>query len=428
MPAGLRGEERHEQIARVGQPGAVVVDGHLDDPVMALPADPHAAAGLERRIGGVAHEVDEQLVELIAVARSAPGPGPRPPAPSSRRSSAATRRTHSPTCTGRSCGCGSRASRAYAPMKRASDSDRASITSSPRRRSCSQSGGRAGRSARLRRLPAIDLIGASELLISWPSTRTIRCHAERSSARSTRLRSESTSSRCGRPSWRKILPRSSHRPVPPGNAASIVRGRLAVETGREAQRVGAEPEQPLGRTGRGAARRPGSPAGGAGPPSNAKMATSISSITRRSSAVASSARRRCERRVSLSVLISSRARLRPSSARAPRRADRVVALAQRGEQVGDRLQRPEHPLAHERRPDEPGADHDERERDLGAERVRAGPEQPARDQHGGQPGEQRRDEDPRLVTGGPTPPVRGHDAAAGGRARSGSAPGPWPRG
>ena len=90
-------------------------------------------------------------------------------------------------------------------------------------------------------------------------------------------------------------------------------------------------------------------------PSKAKTATSISSITRRSSAVASSARSRCERSVSLSVLTSSSARPSPSSALRAAGADRVVALAQRGEQVGDRLQRPEHALPHERRPDEPGA-------------------------------------------------------------------------
>ena len=49
------------------------------------------------------------------------------------------------------------------------------------------------------RLPAIDLIGASELFISWPIPRTSRCHALRSSSRNVRLRSVSTSNSCGKP-------------------------------------------------------------------------------------------------------------------------------------------------------------------------------------------------------------------------------------
>src|SRR5215472_7064430 len=61
------------------------------------------------------------------------------------------------------------------------------------------------------RLPAIDLIGASELLSSWPRTRIRRCHAFRSSSRSARLTSERTTKVCGTPCWRNELLRSSQR-------------------------------------------------------------------------------------------------------------------------------------------------------------------------------------------------------------------------
>ena len=78
------------------------------------------------------------------------------------------------------------------------------------------------------RLPAIDLIGASELFISWPMTRIRRWKACRSSSRSGRLRSESTSSSCGRPPCRNWLRRTSHRPTPPGNAVLMTRGASPV--------------------------------------------------------------------------------------------------------------------------------------------------------------------------------------------------------
>ena len=61
----------------------------------------------------------------------------------------------------------------------------------------------------------MDRMGASELLISWPSTRTSRFQAWRSSSRSARRRSVSTTSSCGRPPRRNMLRRSSHCPCPP---------------------------------------------------------------------------------------------------------------------------------------------------------------------------------------------------------------------
>ena len=63
-------------------------------------------------------------------------------------------------------GGGSLARRAYALMKRLSDSDREAITPSPRCTSSRQSTGGGSLSMIAARLPAMDLIGASELFIS----------------------------------------------------------------------------------------------------------------------------------------------------------------------------------------------------------------------------------------------------------------------
>ena len=101
-------------------------------------------------------------------------------------------------------------------MKRLSDSARVAMMFNPLRASSRQSAGGGSRRINVSRLPAIDLIGASELFISWPITRTSRCQALRSSSRSVRLRSVRTSSSCGRPRSRKELRRTPHRPEPPG--------------------------------------------------------------------------------------------------------------------------------------------------------------------------------------------------------------------
>src|SRR5215467_14208488 len=55
--ARLRGEERDEEIRRVRQPRALVVDPQLELPVAGLPRDRHAAARFEGRVHGVVHEI-----------------------------------------------------------------------------------------------------------------------------------------------------------------------------------------------------------------------------------------------------------------------------------------------------------------------------------------------------------------------------------
>src|SRR6185312_6913592 len=63
----LGGEERHEQVGRVGQAQSVIAYPDVERAAVARPADGDAAVRLERRIGRVPHEVDEHLVQLIAV-------------------------------------------------------------------------------------------------------------------------------------------------------------------------------------------------------------------------------------------------------------------------------------------------------------------------------------------------------------------------
>src|SRR6266545_1714825 len=195
-------------------------------------------------------------------------------------------------------------------MKRERASERAAITARPRRMSSSRSAGRAFRASRLSRLPAIDLIGASELLSSWPRTRIRRCQACRSSSRRARLTLARTSRRWGSPPWRKVLPRASKRPVPPGRARSSTPGSPAAPAGSAAPSGSPRPSS--------SALRPSSCSAGRSSSrsparftrrrrrssSKANTATSISSMTLRRRAVASRAPRRCWRRVSASAFTS----------------------------------------------------------------------------------------------------------------------------
>ena len=96
----------------------------------------------------------------------------------------------------------------------------------PRRMSSRQSSGIGSFDAMLSRLPAIDLIGASELFSSCPSTRISRCQASRSCCRNGTLTSLNTTSVCGSPPCRNEPRRTCHWPVPPGKAMFRTRGAL----------------------------------------------------------------------------------------------------------------------------------------------------------------------------------------------------------
>ena len=81
-------------------------------------------------------------------------------------------------------------------------------------------------------------------------------------------------------------------------------------------------------------------------PSKANTATSISSITLRSSVVASSAPRRCARSVAPMAFTCSITSPKASSSASAARADGIVAFAHGFEQIGQRPQRRGDALAH----------------------------------------------------------------------------------
>ena len=160
-------------------------------------------------------------------------------------------------------------------------------------------------------------MGASELLISCPSTRMMRCHARRSSSRSALLRSDNTTSWCGWPFWRKVVRRNCHWPAPPGNIVSTVR---TASPPRHSSRPSSAPVRPSKRSlGCASSRSPARLSSrNRCVPSKVKIATSISSITVRRSDVASRVLSRCERSVAASMLTSSSARPSALLSRAPR--------------------------------------------------------------------------------------------------------------
>ena len=200
----------------------------------------------------------------------------------------------------------------------------------------------------------------------------------------------------GRPSCRKVVPRSSHRPPPPGKVASSVRGVSPSRHAAEPHGVRLETEQALHRL-------PEQPL--AAPVDQPEPALGVEGEHRHVDLLDDAAEQRGglegaqslrAQRIAQHVHLEQR-EPEPVAGAGAAGANREVALAQRGEQVGDGLERPKHALAHERRADEPGAHGQERERDPDPERVVADPEEPARDQHRRQSREQRGGEDPRLV-------------------------------
>src|SRR5262245_15468811 len=58
-------EKRHEQIRRIRQTRAFIVYIHRHVMPVSVPADTNGATRLQRRVDSVAHEIDQQLLELI---------------------------------------------------------------------------------------------------------------------------------------------------------------------------------------------------------------------------------------------------------------------------------------------------------------------------------------------------------------------------
>ncbi len=130
-PCGLVVKNGTNRFALLARSRPFVLHHERERPVLARPPNAHAAVRLERRVDGVAHEVDQQLIELVAV-----GVHRRPRTRRRRRPACASRAPPrdaptSPTSSGTLFGAGSRASRAYADMNRTSASDRPPITVKP---------------------------------------------------------------------------------------------------------------------------------------------------------------------------------------------------------------------------------------------------------------------------------------------------------
>jgi len=64
---GLGCEERYEDVRRIRQAGALIVDPQLEAAAFALPADGNGATGLQRSVCRVVYEIDQKLLELIGI-------------------------------------------------------------------------------------------------------------------------------------------------------------------------------------------------------------------------------------------------------------------------------------------------------------------------------------------------------------------------
>src|SRR5436305_3739484 len=236
-------------------------------------------------------------------------------------------------------------------MKRISASARLPITSRPRSMSSCQSAGGGSRVSRLARVEAMEWMGASELLSSWPSTRMRRFQAWRSSSRRVRERSEITSRRCGRPPSRKLLRRTSQRPGP----LAKVRERMGgISPSRRSASPSSASEWPRSRSPRSLSRRSPARLTSRSLPesSKANTATSTSSTTRWSRAAASTAPSRCSRSTSPMALTSLTTCDRASVSRGgrarrekspSRRAERRLARVWSGRTTRSRSLRASHP-------------------------------------------------------------------------------------
>ena len=236
-----------------------------------------------------------------------------------------------------------------------------------------QSAGGGSRSTIVARLPAIDLIGASELFISWPMTRISRCHACRSSSRSGWLRSESTSSSCGRPPWRNRLRRISQRPTPPGKAVLITRGASPVEAVGEVEFLGVTAEQALGGLAEqpraGAVHEPQFVLLVEGEHGDVDLRHDLAQQCRCFQRVEPLLAQRLDQRVHLDHHLAQRI-----AAASAARADREVPFAERREQIGEGLQREDDALAQREGEAKTEGDDEDRQRPLDLRRVIAGPE------------------------------------------------------
>ena len=129
-------------------------------------------------------------------------------------------------------------------MNRLSDSARVAITFKPLRASSRQSGGGGSRRSKLSRLPAIDLMGASELFISCPSTRTRRCQAFAFLFAQGAAQIGQHDQLVRQTAFAKVAPSDAPvGPQPPGNVSVRRRVFIGIEARRQAEIARAPAEQ-----------------------------------------------------------------------------------------------------------------------------------------------------------------------------------------
>ena len=317
--ARLGGEERHEEVARDrARPGPSSSTMTSSTPAAVLQPTSTPPSGLQRGIGRVAHQVDQQLIELVAVSGDPIPRGPPSTRTSSRVSSAATRRTqvadvHRAELRLREpgeprVGAHEPAQRLRAALDHFEARAQVVLPVGRARRPGGQTA-EASRDGLDRRERVVDLVSQHP---DQPLPRRALFGAEHPAqvGDDQQLMGQA------------VLPEGPAAHFPASRATGKGRleraGALAAEPVAEAERVGRPARSAAPRAGPAAARPPRFTSRSRRSPSKAKTATSISSITRRSSAVASSSRSRWPRSVSLSAFTSSSARPSASSAPAPR--------------------------------------------------------------------------------------------------------------
>ena len=213
------------------------------------------------------------------------------------------------------------------------------------------------------RLPAIDLIGVSELFSSCPSTRTRRCQACSSCSLRAWVRSEITTRSSGRPRSRMRVRRTPQRPAPPGKTVCRVLCGGPVQAGLQVQFGGGLPEQPLRRRG----QQPF-----AGAIDQAQPLVLVEGEDRHIDLAHDGAQQGGGFQRAQALLAQGAAQRVDFAHHFAQRvvgtrraaAHRVIALAQRAQQVRQRLQRKHHALAHRQGKAQPGADNQHRQRPL----------------------------------------------------------------
>ena len=300
-------------------------------------------------------------------------------------------------------------------MKRISASERLPITSRPCCMSSFQSSGGGSRVSRLASVEAIEWMGASELLSSWPSTRISRFQAWRSSSRRVWERSEITSRRWGRPRFAEGAAPDLPAPRAAGEGEGEGARDLAVEQAGEPQVLGRLAQQALAGLGEqplaGAVDQPELAVVVEGEDGDVHLVDDAVEERGGLDGAQPLLAQHLADRVDLVDHLRQRVGLLRLAG-----AQREVPLAQGGEEVGERLQRPHDAVAELRGEPPPEEDPEQGHRPAELEGVRVEPDEEQGEQRPRQAGGQRQQEE--AVLEGERPAPAGAQQAAEGERRA----------